>query len=36
MYQVQVEALAHEAFAPYGQFYAMSAPKDNTLCGEQH
>lgn len=36
MRQVKVEALTHEAFAPYGQFYTMDAPKGYALCGEIH
>ena len=36
MRQIQVEALTHEAFAPFGQFYAMEQPKGYALCGELH
>ena len=36
MRQVKVEALTHEAFAPFGQFYTMSAPQGYPLCGEIH
>lgn len=36
MRQVKVEALTHEAFAPFGQFYAMEKPQGHALCGEIH
>ena len=36
MRQIKVEALTHEAFAPFGQFYTMVAPKGFALCGELH
>jgi ureidoglycolate lyase len=36
MLTVKVEALTHEAFAPYGQFYTMDAPQGYALCGEIH
>ena len=36
MRTVKVEALTHEAFAPYGQFYTMDTPKGYALCGEIH
>lgn len=36
MRQVKVEALTHEAFAPFGQFYAMANPQGYALCGELH
>ena len=36
MRTVKVEALTHEAFAPYGQFYTMDAPQGYALCGEIH
>lgn len=36
MRQVKVEALTHEAFAPFGQFYQMSEPQGYALCGEIH
>ena len=36
MRTVKVEALTHEAFAPFGQFYTMDAPKGYALCGELH
>ena len=36
MRTVKVEALTHEAFAPFGQFYTMDAPKGYALCGEIH
>ena len=28
--------ISHEAFAPFGQFYSMDAPKGYALCGELH
>ena len=36
MRQVKVEALTHEAFAPFGQFYNMEKPEGYALCGELH
>ena len=36
MRQVKVEALTHEAFAPFGQFYTMDQPQGYALCGELH
>ena len=36
MRTVKVEALTHEAFAPFGQFYTMDAPQGYPLCGEIH
>lgn len=36
MRQVKVEALTHEVFAPFGQFYPMAAPQGYALCGELH
>lgn len=36
MRQVKVQPLSHEAFAPYGRFYTMDAPKGYALCGELH
>lgn len=36
MRQVKVQKLTCEAFAPYGRFYEMSAPKGYALCGELH
>ena len=36
MRTVKVEALTHEAFAPFGQFYTMGAPQGYPLCGEIH
>ena len=36
MRTVKVEALTNEAFAPFGQFYSMSAPSGYALCGELH
>ena len=36
MRQVKAEALTHEAFAPFGQFYTMSDPQGYALCGELH
>ena len=36
MRTVKVEALTHEAFAPFGQFYTMDAPQGYALCGEIH
>lgn len=36
MRQISVEPLTHEAFAPFGQFYAMEQPQGHALCGELH
>ena len=36
MKQIKVEALTHEAFAPFGQFYTMGNPDGYALCGEIH
>lgn len=36
MRQVKLQPLSHEAFAPYGRFYAMADPKGYALCGELH
>jgi len=36
MRQIKVEPLTHEAFAPFGQFYAMEQPEGYALCGEIH
>ena len=36
MRQVKVQPLTYEAFAPYGSFYDMKAPKGYSLCGEIH
>ena len=36
MRQISVEALTHEAFAPFGQFYPMEKPQGYALCGELH
>ena len=36
MKTIQAVPITHEAFAPYGQFYAMEAPKGYALCGEIH
>ena len=36
MRKITVEPLTCEAFAPFGQFYQMDAPKGHALCGEIH
>ena len=36
MRTVKVEALTHEAFTPFGQFYTMDDPQGYALCGELH
>lgn len=36
MRTISVEALTHEAFAPFGQFYPMEQPSGYALCGELH
>ena len=36
MKTVKVENLTKEAFAPYGEFYAMDKPDGHALCGEIH
>ena len=36
MRKVKGQPLTHEAFAPFGQFYAMEQPQGYALCGEIH
>ena len=36
MKTIKAEAITHEAFAPFGQFYAMEQPTGHALCGELH
>ena len=36
MRQIKVMPLTHEAFAPFGRFYAMDKPQGHALCGEIH
>ena len=36
MKQIKLQAITHEAFAPFGQFYSMSEPDGYALCGELH
>lgn len=36
MKTIQAVPITHEAFAPYGQFYTMDAPKGYALCGQIH
>ena len=36
MKTVKVQPLTNEAFAPFGQFYAMTEPQGYALCGEIH
>ena len=36
MRTVKAVPITHEAFAPYGQYYPISAPKGYALCGELH
>ena len=36
MRTIKVEPLTNEAFAPFGQFYTMDAPKGYALCGALH
>lgn len=36
MRTISVEALTHEAFAPFGQFYKMEQPEGYALCGALH
>ena len=36
MNTVKALPITHESFAPYGQFYPMSAPEGYALCGEIH
>lgn len=36
MRTVQAEPITVEAFAPFGQFYTMTAPVGYALCGELH
>lgn len=36
MRTVKVEAITHQNFAPFGQFYTMDKPTGYPLCGEIH
>jgi len=36
MKTIKAVPITNEAFAPYGQFYQMDAPKGYALCGELH
>ena len=36
MRTIKVEALTHEGFAPFGQFYTIDNPEGYALCGELH
>jgi len=36
MKTIQAQPITHEAFAPFGQFYQMDAPKGYALCGALH
>lgn len=36
MRKIKVQALTHESFAPFGQFYKMEQPEGYALCGELH
>lgn len=36
MKQIKVQPLTHEAFAPFGEFYTMTAPDGYPLCGAIH
>ena len=36
MKQIKAEPLTREAFAPFGQYYAFSAPEGYPLCGDLH
>ncbi len=36
MKTIKAVPISHEAFAPFGQFYSMDAPKGYALCGELH
>ena len=36
MKTIKAIPITNEAFAPFGQFYQMDAPKGYALCGELH
>ena len=36
MKTIKVQPLTKEAFAPYGEYYAMTEPTGHALCGEIH
>ena len=36
MKTVKAQAITHEEFAPFGQFYTMDKPEGYALCGEIH
>ena len=36
MRKIKVEKLTKDAFAPYGEYYAMDNPAGYALCGELH
>ena len=36
MKTIKAVPISNEAFAPFGQFYSMDAPKGYALCGELH
>ena len=36
MLKIQAKPITHESFAPFGQFYPMTAPEGYALCGEIH
>ena len=36
MRKIKAEAITNENFAPFGQFYPMTAPEGYALCGEIH
>ena len=36
MRKIKVQALTHESFVPFGQFYKMEQPEGYALCGELH
>ena len=36
MKKIKAEAITHENFAPFGQFYTMDKPQGYGLCGELH
>ncbi len=36
MRKIKAEAITHENFAPFGQFYTMDKPEGYALCGELH
>ena len=36
MKTIKAVPISNEAFAPFGQFYTMDAPKGYALCGELH